>query len=51
MVVRVKANLDLDEKADEIRRRIDEIREGTEDLPSITAAVMESHEKEDEPQI
>lgn len=35
-------------RADEIRRRIDEIRSGTEALPSVTAAVEESHEEEDE---
>lgn len=34
-------------KAIELRRRIDWIREGTEELPSVTRAVVESHEEED----
>ncbi len=35
-------------RAEELRRRIDEIREGTEELPSVTMAVVGTHEEEDE---
>jgi len=35
-------------KAREIRERIDRIREGTEKLPSVTKAVVEAHEEEDD---
>lgn len=35
-------------RAEELRRRIDEIREGTEKLPSVTETVVEAHEEEDE---
>jgi len=34
-------------KEDELRRRIESIREGTENLPSVTEAVIEAHEEED----
>ncbi len=33
-------------KASELERRIDTIREGTEGMPSVTQAVMETHEEE-----
>ncbi len=35
-------------RAEELRRRIDEIREGTGKLPSATMAVVDVHEEEDE---
>ena len=35
-------------KAGELAKRIDEIREGTERAPSVTEAVVEAHEEEDE---
>ena len=35
-------------KAEEIRRSIDEVREGTEGLPSATEALLESRAEEDE---
>lgn len=35
-------------KAGEISRRFYEIRKGTEDMPSLTEAVVRSHEEEDE---
>ena len=35
-------------KAGELAKRIDEIREGTEQAPSVTEAVVEAHEEEDE---
>jgi len=35
-------------KAEELSKRIDEIREGTERAPSVTEAVVEAHEEEDE---
>ncbi|ODS35187.1 MAG: hypothetical protein A7316_10745 [Candidatus Altiarchaeales archaeon WOR_SM1_86-2] len=35
-------------KMREIDRRIKRIREGTEDLPSLTEAVIKSHEEDDE---
>ncbi|MDK2464401.1 MAG: ribbon-helix-helix domain-containing protein [Candidatus Korarchaeota archaeon] len=34
-------------KAQEIRRSIDEVREGTEELPSATEALLESRAEED----
>ncbi len=34
-------------RANELRSRIEEIREGTEMLPSVTKAVIEAHEEED----
>ena len=33
-------------KANELVKRIDKIREGTEELPSVTVAAVESHEEE-----
>ena len=36
------------QKAKELARRIDEIREGTEEAPSVTEAVVGAHEEEDE---
>lgn len=36
------------QKAEELAKRIDEIREGTEEAPSVTEAVVEAHEEEDE---
>ncbi|MEM1658990.1 MAG: ribbon-helix-helix domain-containing protein [Candidatus Jordarchaeales archaeon] len=35
-------------KAGELSRRFDEIRKGTEDMPSLTEIVVRSHEEEDE---
>lgn len=35
-------------KAEELKRRLDEIREGTEEAPSLTEMVIASHEEEDE---
>lgn len=35
-------------RAEELASRIDEIREGTERAPSVTEAVVEAHEEEDE---
>ena len=37
------------QKAEELAKRIDEIREGTESAPSVTEAVVKAHEEEDEP--
>ncbi len=34
-------------KAEELRRIMDEIREGTERMPSATEAIIRSHEEED----
>ncbi len=34
-------------KARELIERIDRIREGTEEMPSVTKAVIEAHEEED----
>ncbi len=34
-------------KAGELIKRFDEVREGTEEAPSLTEAVIESHEEED----
>ena len=34
-------------KADEIKMKMDQIRRGTEKLPSVTGAVVESHKEED----
>ncbi len=36
-------------KAEEIRRSIDEVREGTENLPSAAEALLESRAEEDGP--
>ena len=36
-------------KAEELRKRIDEIRNGTERLPSVTEAVIRAQEEEDQP--
>jgi fatty acid/phospholipid biosynthesis enzyme len=36
------------QKAEELAKRIDEIRKGTEAAPSVTEAVVKSHEEEDE---
>jgi len=36
------------QKAGELAKRIDKIREGTEGAPSVTEAVVKSHEEEDE---
>jgi len=36
------------QKAEELAKRIDEIRKGTEKAPSVTEAVVKSHEEEDE---
>ncbi len=36
-------------KAVELIKRFDEVREGTEEMPSLTEAVIESHEEEDNP--
>ncbi len=35
-------------KAEELRRRLDDIREGTVEAPSLTEMVIASHEEEDE---
>ena len=35
-------------KAEELRKRIDRIREGTERMPSATEALAEMHEEEDQ---
>ncbi|MBS7648841.1 MAG: hypothetical protein QXU67_01785 [Candidatus Bathyarchaeia archaeon] len=35
-------------KAEEFRRRLDDIREGTGEAPSLTEMVIASHEEEDE---
>lgn len=35
-------------KAEELAKRINEIREGTESAPSVTEAVVKAHEEEDE---
>jgi len=34
-------------KVDHLKRSLEEIREGTEKLPSVTEAVIASHEEED----
>ncbi|MEM1509322.1 MAG: hypothetical protein QW291_01335 [Thermofilaceae archaeon] len=34
-------------KVDEMKRKFDKIREGTESLPSVSLAVIDSHEEED----
>jgi len=34
-------------KAEELKKRIDEVREGTEELPSVTKAIIEDQEEED----
>lgn len=34
-------------RLEELNRRFEKIREGTESLPSVTAAVVASHEEED----
>ena len=36
------------QKAKELARRIDEIREGTEEAASVSEAVVKAHEEEDE---
>lgn len=36
------------QKAGEMAKRIDEIRKGTEKAPSVTEAIVKSHEEEDE---
>jgi len=36
------------QKAEELAKRIDEIREGTERAPIVTEAVVKAHEEEDE---